>query len=137
MNEERKPISLQDIFDAAWQAFIIDDKLPATTGAGGCSYLTSDGRKCAVGLCLPEGHETQNFWGCLSELVERHPELFDDQMKAMKYTDLNEFQAALHDTLTSHEYKQGEMIRGWCMSSSHRATIYRVVAKAYNLTIPE
>jgi hypothetical protein len=135
MNEERKPISLQDIFNAAWQAFIVEDKPPAADEHG-CNYLSKTGNKCAVGLCLPDGHSAQQCPGSFSILVERHPSLFDAQVKSLSTLQLNDFQASLHDSLLG-KYDPVSGTRGWAGKARVRAAIYRVVAKAYNLTIPE
>lgn len=48
------------------------------TWAGGskvCVYLTDDGKKCAVGLFIPDDHRGQKFNGDIYELLEEYPEL--------------------------------------------------------------
>lgn len=132
-----KKITLQDIFNAAWQAFIIEDKQPATEG-GACRYLTSDNRKCAVGLCIPDGHYLQNKQMSFSALLDydrrSDPDilLFDDQLYILNdesIDKLNNFQAKLHDHLCINDT--------WTYDKEERKNIYKKVAKDYNLTIPD
>ena len=40
-----------------------------------CQYLTVDGRKCAIGVHIPDGHEGQRFQGAVSSLVSTYPDL--------------------------------------------------------------
>lgn len=40
-----------------------------------CSYLTKNGKKCAVGLFIPDGHEGQKFKGGIYDLLVYHPDL--------------------------------------------------------------
>lgn len=42
---------------------------------GQCQYLTEDGNKCAVGVFIPEGHESQNEIAMVKELLVNYPEL--------------------------------------------------------------
>lgn len=74
-----KRITFQDIFDAAWQAFIVEDRPPGVTkdaaGYTACRYLTDDGRKCAVGLVIPDGHPAQKHSGPFENIVTMYPEL--------------------------------------------------------------
>jgi hypothetical protein len=134
MNEERKPISLQDIFNAAWQAFIVEDKPPAISLGGGCLYDDGKGNKCAVGLCLPEGHDALRVEVPFSDLVEIYPALFDAQIRDMPQWELDDFQRVLHDGLIN---RKGSASGCWANDKLVRTPVYRVVAKAYNLTIPE
>jgi hypothetical protein len=48
-----RKITLQDVFNAAWDAFVVKGNKPAVEGCY-CSYRTKDGRKCAVGLMLTD-----------------------------------------------------------------------------------
>lgn len=116
-------ITTQQIFDAAWQKFIIEDAPPASNPNGGCSYLTSDGRKCAVGLCLPDGHKAQESGLFMNELVDNYPELFDPHIE----TDI---QNLLHDYLVNTN--NGE----WLYPLKKRMEIYLRVAEQFNLAIP-
>lgn len=40
-----------------------------------CSYLTPDGRKCAIGVHIPDGHPGQKIGGGVAELVYDYPDL--------------------------------------------------------------
>lgn len=120
-----KKITLQDIFNAAWQAFIVEDRPPATNEQGYCRYLTADGKKCAVGLCIPDGHPAQHCEYTWDEMSERHPELWDIDKT---YVDFDFFQRQMHDFLQNH----GE----WKRDKEDREAHYRSMAARYNLTIP-
>lgn len=129
-----KKISLQDIFNAAWNAFIIKKEPPGVTKntfySYSCKYLTPDGRKCAVGLCLPDGHISQNSELAFDNLVHIYPELFTDEVRSIDDDLLVNFQTMLHDYLI--DKKTGE----WKNSLEERQKIYLDTAKKYKLTIP-
>ena len=122
-----KKITLQDIFNAAWQAFIVEDR-PAASEKGACSYLTSDGRKCAVGLVIPDGHPAQVKPGTWNNWVHEYPDLFDASVLQMSKHSLFEFQRHLHDSMVSGGT--------WGFNQEERKGVYRLVASDYNLTIP-
>ena len=123
-------ITLQMIFDAAWQAFVVERRPPAyDTVASICRYLTEDGRKCAVGLVLPEGHPVQKQEHSLGQIVKRYPELFHPQLQSLTNYQLNRFQQLLHDDLI--DYDTGE----WDFPDLHGH--YARAAKEYGLTIPD
>lgn len=131
--ENFKPISLQDIFNAAWQAFIVENRPPATevvAGRTSCRYLTEEGRKCAVGLCIPDGHEAQGVEAEFSRVVREYPELWDTALLDMPHSQLDRFQRWLHDDYTEPH------VEGWSMSLDERREAYRYVASMYDLTIP-
>lgn len=124
------PITVQMIFDAAWQKFIIEEAPPALAknddGFGyKCRYLTSDGKKCAVGLCIPNGHPLQQSDRCLSLLRQTNPDLFK-----LTATEADSIQDALHDDLVCTT--KGE----WNYSLQSRKEKYIQVAERFNLTIP-
>jgi hypothetical protein len=121
------PITLQMIFDAAWQAFIVEGKPPAQEN-NSCRYLTSDGRKCAVGLCIPDGHPAQHFDRSLPGLLNEYPDLFSGALKPYDYDDLNRFQFGLHDDLCH----RGE----WAEDVEARREAYFEVAKQFGLVVP-
>jgi len=124
-------ITLQKIFDLAWQKFIVEGGAPAADNNGKCSYLTYDGRKCAVGLALPDGHPAQKGAGRFSSLVCGYPELFGPDVLAVMGDPtgrLDRFQARLHDSLQD----KGE----WTEDAKTRAAHYRKVAKDFGLTVP-
>lgn len=129
-SEVAAPITAQMIFDAAWQKFIIEEAPPALTknddGSGyQCRYLTSDGRKCAVGLCIPDGYRLQQSDSCLNFLWVRHPDLFK-----LTRDEAENIQDALHDDLVC-------TTKGvWNYSLQSRKEKYIQVAERFNLTIP-
>lgn len=122
-----KKITLQDIFNAAWQAFIVEDR-PAASENNSCSYLTSDGRKCAVGLVIPDGHPAQTEPKTWDTFVCDYPELFDEEILQMSKGALACFQRQLHDRMVDDDE--------WSFSVEGRRTAYRLAARDYNLTIP-
>lgn len=131
MNRPDKPISLQDIFDAAWQAFIVEGRPPAHDGYS-CQYLTFDGRRCAVGLVLPDKPSPDELDGDFSSIVSEFPEWFDEEIQELNNTDpnqLNRFQQDLHDSLIANE--------DWTHPVNVRRDWYLKVAKSYNLKLPE
>jgi hypothetical protein len=118
------PITLQRIFNLAWQAFVVEKRRPARDHEGCCSYLTDDGRKCAVGLALPDGHEAQRSGSGFNTLTKRYPELFD----VPSHADTDNFQRKLHDGISS--------IDGAWIDPEGIEIAYRRVAAEYGLTIP-
>ena len=125
-----EPITLQDIFNAAWQAFIVEDRPPAVNELGECMYLTDDGRKCAVGLCIPDGHPAQRAVDTsFDALVKDFPSLFSITEAQRDEYDLKQFQKALHDGLVTDD--------AWRIPRHDREVIYRDVAIRYGLTVPE
>jgi len=120
-------ITLQDIFDKAWQHFIVEDNPPAMVG-NLCRYLTPEGRKCAIGLTLPEGHSAQISPGPFSLLVKNFPELWNLELQEMDEGVLNYFQTELHDGFVEDGF--------WTIDQEKRERQYRKVAKEHNLKIP-
>lgn len=128
-------ITLQQIFDAAWEEFIVKDNPPAVeydeeVESYTCKYLTKDGRKCAVGLCLPEGLDTKNDFPndelTLVGLIDKYPQLFE-----FKDYQALDFQGELHDDLVNKQ--TGE----WKYPKEARKEEYVRIAKKYGLEIPE
>jgi hypothetical protein len=127
-------ITAQAIFNAAWQEFIINKAPPAmreTTEEDGseykfsCCYLTPDGRKCAVGLCIPDGHALQKSTHNLNYLADRHPELFE-----LNSLERHNLQDDLHDSLV--DTNTGE----WKYTPEIMKDKYLHVARKFKLTIP-
>jgi hypothetical protein len=121
-------ITFQLIFDKAWQAFIIEDKPPAVNLFGSCVYDDGKGNCCAIGLVLPEGHNSRRGSVRFCTLVYMYPELFDKEVIATSSIRLNSFQKRLHDGLVS--------FGSWAYTKEERKQRYIQVAKDYNLTIP-
>ena len=123
-------ITVQQIFDAAWQKFIVEGAPPALH-AGFCAYRTPDGRACAVGLCLPDGHPSTRSGDAFDDLIEAYPELFAPDVLALSGESAERFQRWLHD---GHVDTYSGT---WRNSINERAQAYRQVAKEYGLTVPE
>lgn len=123
-------IKTQDIFNAAWNHFIINEAPPAVDvegsdgfNGGTCKYLTPDGRKCAIGLCLPDNHPSQKAKGNVSRLTKDYPDIeFEDIHEA------NMLQKFLHDWLVTRDQ--------WSRSLEKRKAEYLRIAALYNLTVP-
>lgn len=129
------PITLQDIFNAAWQAFIVEDRPPAVDAAGMCQYRTEDGRKCAVGLCIPDGHRLVSgaIFGAFANLaamdaIGTEP-LFSADIHCAPRSVLNCFQQQLHDAIQSGG--------AWLLDVNERRDAYIAVAKRFGLKVPE
>lgn len=132
--------SLQRIFDAAWQTFIVEDGPPALDlqgyGEFRCRYLTKEGKKCAVGLVIPDGHPAQQAGDDFNQLVESYPELFPDLVgktdpSLTSFVDLSEFQMMIHDNLTDRSKGR------WKFSNAKRREFYIRCAEQFGLTVPE
>lgn len=136
-------INLQKIFDTAWQAFIIERKPPAQDGYV-CKYKTEDGRRCAIGLSIPDGHSYEKLEMSFGDLLYHEYELiqrnscdellFDYALVELSIDasirfELDEFQSLLHDRFA----KNGE----WIVSQEQMKASYIFLAKKWKLTIPE
>jgi hypothetical protein len=126
-------ITLQQIFDAAWQRFIVEEAEPCTKKIAGskvfsCVYRGNGNSRCAVGLVLPDEllDETEDTCMNFRELKESFPSFFD----IPEDTNLSNFQMNLHDSYVNP-------FRGdWIDSLKERKEAYLRVAEEYNLTIP-
>jgi len=125
-------ITLQKIFDLAWEHFIVGDGEPAWDEAGGCSYKTPDGRKCAVGLALPPHPDGEDctYDGSFGVVAKGHPQLFDTSVLEISLISLAHFQIMLHDGLI--DSCSGE----WNCSKEHRKASYVEAAWEFHLTVP-
>ena len=134
---EENPITAQMIFNAAWQRFIIEEAPPAVRQRLPeeskehanylCCYLTPNGRKCAVGLCLPDGHLIQQSNKTLPYLcVGEFHKLFN-----LSSGEQNTLQSSLHDDLIH----KGTGL--WLNTLEVRKEQYLRIAKVFNLTIPQ
>lgn len=131
-----KKISLQQIFDLAWQAFIVERKQPGyDKGVHSCRYLDDEGNKCAIGLALPDGHPTQKSLCSFYTLMTHNRELFNDSLTSLNEAQANHFQASLHDSYIDED--SGSPTYGqWALTPRELEKRYKEVAKKYNLTIP-
>lgn len=154
--ENFKPITRQDIFNAAWQAFVVEKKPPAQESyfhernhglEYRCRYKTEgpEPKRCAIGLTIPEGHPYENLKMAFGDLLlhdfecrklvdPEEPAIFDKELVDTAVEDrhfqwkCDDFQSLLHDGLVY----QGE----WNVSPETIELTYRSVAKQFNLTIP-
>lgn len=138
-----RKITLQAIFDAAWDAFVVKGNKPAVEGCY-CSYRTKDGRKCAVGLMLTDEQIAEigrygvaNYCGGdksppINDIVRDHSDWFDLSCgknlddAASKFRDA---QRQLHDDALefgTNEFKSKEEL----------TSIYIEFANANGLTVP-
>ena len=144
-------ITKQDIFNAAWDHFVVNNNPPSVMLHSHpvgkycykCCYLTDDGRKCAVGLCLPDGHKAQHSTTHFGVLIKCYPELFKTELQNLiTYTSATlaedercrTFQKQLHDDLVDLE--TGNWIVDYDTQAKRKAH-YEKVAKDFNLTIPQ
>lgn len=119
-------ITAQQVFDAAWKNFVLENNAPGHQGHS-CRYLTEDGKKCAVGLCIPDGHPAQRHSSPVEGLSLEYPNLFcKDEVKLIA-----SMQYELHDGLVN--VYEG----GWMFSQRERREEYINFAERHGLTIPE
>ena len=132
-----EPISLQRIFNLAWQAFIVERRPPGR-GPEGCQYRTANGNRCAVGLALnDEQLDAVDDDSPLGRLVETHPEWFDHSVLALGNM-ATSFQYRLHDRLTlDYLTPNGNVEYIWRCSAKEMERTYREAAYVYGLTIPQ
>ena len=126
-------LSLQDIFNAAWQRFVVETGKPAMYN-GNCQYVTNTSEMCAVGCALPnellKEIVKEHLNGApFSGIVSTYPEYFDDSIFDYSGNVLNEFQACLHDNI--------ESFLGDVEHKEEVKAIYTKVAQRFNLNIPE
>lgn len=67
-------ITEQEYFDRACER-LRDGTGRAIHDGRACEYLTKDGRKCVVGIFIPDGHPAQAFTGSVPRLAGRYPDL--------------------------------------------------------------
>lgn len=126
-------ITLQQIFDAAFQAFIIEDRPPCVGPHGGCLYDDNKGNACAIGLVIPP-EIIKDVDGTFGSVIAKYSDYFSEKITDLTFQELDLFQCCLHDSLTKHDGIKN--INKWAMPVIQRLEIYKLVAKAYNLTVP-
>lgn len=118
-------ITLQSIFNLAWQKFVVE-KLPPCVDGDVCMYTKGDNH-CAIGWSLPAdalrhlGERSMGF----GRVVTHYPKHFHPDIHHMSYDDLNEFQSDLHDEIQ----QSGKWI-------TDVEVAYRNAAAKYSLCIP-
>lgn len=131
-----KRLSLQSIFNKAWQKFVVEKNPPARDPyTGNCAYGTEDGRRCAVGWSFPNVDFLLRAKDGFQAVIQTHPFLFDvDLVYNTKLSDLNGFQASLHDNLCteSEDGEPSEWKEGIDLEQH-----YREIAKSFRgLSVP-
>ncbi len=145
-----KALSLQDIFNAAWNHFIANNGAPASDKNGDCTYYDpATKNRCAVGVAfnlnqLRELSKYANTTGdspsalIAAQVVNKFPQWFD--MGAMTDTDfaaaLNVLQYNLHDNLLSPSSLASNKPRRWAVAKADRVRAYKQYAERYKLQIP-
>lgn len=92
-----------------------------------CQYLTEDGKKCAVGLFIPEGHAGQNYQGGAILLLERHSDLITEM--PLRLNDLLLLQR-IHDIGTSSQ----PTVRAKDLDISDEEVLSRMITFVESLT---
>lgn len=59
-----------EVINRDFKGKAIDDK-------GNCEYLSKDGRKCAIGLFIPEGHDASSRGLDVKRLLLEYPDLME------------------------------------------------------------
>lgn len=135
MNPPSNSLSLQTIFNNAWQRFIVEGAPPAQESGFStfwrCRYRTADGRVCAIGAsltpeqaALADAQEDSGF----AYIVQKFPQWFDESVISLEQWELSELQQELHDQ--------------WCYCGEWRTASglkghYLEVAAKYGLTVPQ
>ncbi len=116
-------ISNQDIFNAAWQAFIVEKRPLSLNSELDCVYRGSESAKCAIGLCIPdELYDEQMEGGTPEELENKWRIRFEDVGVACSA------QHTLHD--------QFRPFRNTDNLPEQMELTYREFAAYHNLEIP-
>lgn len=96
----------QEIIDTINEKFTgqaVNDKF------GTCQYLTEDGRKCAIGMFIPDGHPAQHKITDVISLLNEYPDLgrympFDNLNTLNKFQDCHD--SCLDTEMSLEEQKQ-------------------------------
>lgn len=128
-------ITLQHIFNLAWQRFIVEQASPCTVysrfeDSYACQYSDGQGGHCAVGLALPEELREDDQTRTFQSIVETYLEWFDISVRTLMGGELRRFQSSLHDGLTNT--KTGN----WKFTLPEMVERYKAVAREYGLEIP-
>lgn len=91
-------------------------------GAYGCVYLTQDGRRCAVGHLIPDGHPGLQVEGSLNGLLDLYPDL----REILEIEDEEDDLAFLSSLQEAHDDSSGTFLEEWVPRM-------RGIAERYNL----
>lgn len=78
---------------------------------GVCRYLTGDGRKCAIGLFIPDYYDLLNCDLSIIQLLHNRPEL-KKYMPSDDISKLSDFQF-VHDKCTNNYLNHGNHLGSW------------------------
>lgn len=153
-------ITMQKVFDAAWNAFVVQRKPPSVSSeTGSCAYRSYDGSRCAVGLAMTDEQMDlvlrETYYDCpgrvanIGYIIEKHPNWFDvpnansarycglfmsSDSALAKYVDtFNQLQRDLHDNLITVSRGANGYFGIFPEDLEKR---YRQIAFNYNLAIP-
>lgn len=76
-----------------------------------CTYLNTEGKKCAIGLFIPDGHSGQHYQGTVSGLLREYPDLrqympFSDERTNCMFQDIHDIELYKYtDTLQEQKDK--------------------------------
>ena len=80
-----------------------EGRFPAVNVAeNACAYLTPDGRKCVVGVTIPDGHPAQSVFMDAGRLYDTWPELRQHIPEGLTLRDMQRLQDA-HDAQVIYE----------------------------------
>ena len=101
----------QEIFNKVARAL---KKQGSQAYENGCVYLTQDGRRCAVGHLIPDGHPGLQVEGSLNGLLDLYPDLreileISPELDSEGYSDL----AFLSSLQEAHDDSSGTFLEEW------------------------
>lgn len=126
-NYLENPITLQEIFNNAWEHFIVKGSPPSVEFVGGvrmCKYRGVNNNCCAIGLSLPDAIVIEGK--AAGYISINFPQFFES---GISNVELSRMQRRLHDLLVN---KDGV----WGCDAEEMKKKYIEVARDYNLTIP-
>lgn len=133
-------LTLQQVFSKAYQTFVLKEGRPALTSTVGCSYRTKDGRKCIIGLAIPDELYDPVIEGRNLAAVttpSKEPEEGDKKLKEIveQIFETNDLLAllSLQNIHDGHALTQDD---GQWNDFPHFVDEMRVFAKKHNLEVP-
>ena len=96
----------QEIFNKVARAL---KKQGSQAYENGCVYLTQDGRRCAVGHLIPDGHPGLQVEGSLNGLLDIYPDL----REILEIEDEEDDLAFLSSLQEAHDDSSGTFLEEW------------------------
>lgn len=97
MSEQETYISNQDIFDAAWKHWIIEQVGKKSLKGRHCAYRGSNGLRCIIGRCIPDEVYDPSIEGLAPHALQEEYEFrFENVGEATN------MQAQLHDRIDDY-----------------------------------